>query len=265
MNKKCLSLLLLGLISVGSFEATTKAMAASDAEFTQQLQRILKERPDLIMNILRANSEAILDIAQEGSVIKRRRNMEAQWRNDLKEEKNINIADRPVWGDANAPVTIVEFSDFTCPYCAQATATLARLKKAYGDKVNIVFKHTPISSNPKAILASEYVIAAGLQAPALAQKFYENIFAKRDELMEKGETFLKAEAKALGLNLRKLSKDARSKKVKGILSDDLKHAKELGVEGTPFFFVNNIVVRGAVSEDLFKAAIDMALEHEEKN
>ncbi len=262
MKKTCL--LLLGLVMAAPVGFVSPAHSASDAEFTEQLQRILQERPDLIMNVLRANSEAILDIAQEGSVIKRRRNMEAQWRKDLKEEKNIPIADRPLWGDANAPVTVVEFSDFTCPYCAQAAATLGTLKKAYGNKVNLVFKHAPISANPTAIKASEYVIAAGLQSPELAQKLYENLFSMREELLDKGETFIKNQAKALGLNVQKLSKDARSKKVKTILSEDLQHAKDLGVEGTPYFFVNNIVVRGAISEDLFKAAIDMALEHEMK-
>ncbi len=264
MKKTCLSLLLLGLMYTNPFSHVSSAQAASDAEFTQQLQRILKERPDLIMNVLRANSEAILDIAQEGSVIKRRRSMEAQWRKDLKEEKKIDITERPVWGDAAAPVTIVEFSDFTCPYCAQASATLAKLKKLYGNKVNLVFKHAPLSTHPIAIQASEYVIAAGFQSPELAQKLYANLFAMREELLSKGETFIKAQAKALGLNVKKLSKDARSKKAKAILSQDLQHAKELGVEGTPFFFVNNIVVRGAIAEDLFKVAIDMALEHEGK-
>ncbi len=264
MKKKYISTIFSAALCTALVGNPFAAKAASDAEFIEQLQRALKERPDIIMNVLRANSEAILDIAQAGSIIKRKRSMEAEWRNDLSQEKKINIAGRPVWGDKNAPVTIVEFSDFTCPYCAQAAETLSRLKSQYGNQVNIVFKHTPMSSSPTAVLASEYVIAAGFQSPDFALKLYETLFSKRDELMEKGEVFIKAAAKDIGLNMYKLGRDVRSKKTKNILNEDLKDAKELGIEGTPYFFVNNLVVRGAISEDLFKVAIDMALAHEKK-
>ncbi len=264
MNKKYFSILGKIALCATLSLSPSLAKATSDAEFINQLQRILKERPDLIMNVLRANSEAILDIAQAGSVIKRKRSMEAEWRNDLKEEKKINITDRPVWGAKDAPVTIIEFSDFTCPYCAQAAATLSELMKIYGDKINVVYKHTPLASSPIAVKASEYVIAAGYQSPELAHKLYEKLFAGRAELMEKGEAYIKDVAKELKLDVKKLTRDAKNWKTKKVLNEDLKDAKDLGIEGTPYFFVNNIVIRGAIAPELFKIAIDMALDHEKK-
>ncbi len=261
MKKLTVLLLLLGGFSMLPAKAYS---AQTDAQLIQQLERILKDRPELILNVLRNNSEAILDIAQDGSTKKRQRSLEAQWQKDMQEKKSIRIEGRPVWGAPNAPVTVVEFSDFTCPYCAQAANTLAQVKKEYGDKVNIVFKHTPLSASPTAILASEYVIAAGFQSSTKAQQLYENIFAKRKELQDKGEYFLKAEAKAVGLDMKKLAKDVSSAKTKTILQEDLDDGKELGVEGTPYFFVNDIVIRGAMSAELFKTAIDMALKEAKK-
>ncbi len=236
----------------------------SDAELIAQLQRIFAERPDLVLTVLRNNSEAILDIAQEGSTKKRKRSLEAQWREDMKEPKNINIEGRPIWGAKDAPVTIVEFSDFTCPYCAQAAATISQIKKAYGDKVNLVFKHTPLSASPTAIVASEYVIAAGLQSEEKAYALYEALFLHRTQLLERGEAFIKEEAEKIGLDMKKLVKQAQSMDVKKVLEQDLKDGRELGVEGTPYFFINDIVIRGALSGELIKAAIDMALEAKKK-
>ncbi len=261
MKKIPAALVLFGALTCTPLHAFS---AQSDAELITQLERIFQQRPELVLSVLRNNSEAILEIAQEGSTKKRVRTLEAQWQEDMKVKKNIRIEGRPVWGAKNAPVTIVEFSDFTCPYCSQAANTLAAIKKSYGDKVNLVFKHTPLSASPIAILASEYVIAAGFQSPLKAQQLYENIFAKRDELLDKGDYFLKEEAKAVGLDMKKLAKDVQSAKTKTILQEDLDDGKELGVEGTPYFFVNDIVVRGALSGDLFKNAIDMALKAAEK-
>ncbi len=257
-------LLLLFILAGLSTPVSFAQAADSDAALIKQLERIFLERPELVLNVLRNNSEAILEIAQDGSNKKRKRNLEAQWQQDMQVKKNIRVEGRPVWGAKDAPVTIVEFSDFTCPYCAQAAMTLSQIKKSYGDKVNIIFKHTPLSASPTAILASEYVIAAGFQSAEKAQVLYENLFRHRGELMEKGESFIKDEAQRTGLDMKKLIEDIQSDKTKKILQEDLTDGKELGVEGTPYFFVNDIVVRGALSSELFKAAIDMALKGAKK-
>ncbi len=233
--------------------------AENDAELVKTLQRIFSERPDLIINVLRENSELVLDIAQEGSTKKRKRSLEAQWRKDMQVEKDVKLEGRPVLGPANAPITVVEFSDFTCPYCAQAAANLKQLMSAYGNKVRLIFKHTPLSNGPTSILASEYVIAAGFQSEEKAWKLYDACFQGRAQLLEKGEAFLKEQAKELGLDVKKLAKDAKSKKTKEILEEDLADAKKLNIEGTPYFLVNNIVVRGALPLELFKSAFDLAI------
>ncbi len=241
---------------VGS--STQAAQSMSDEEMVKTLQRIFSERPDLIINVLRENSELVLDIAQEGSTKRRVRTLEAQWRKDMETPKEVAINDRPILGPKDAPITVIEFSDFTCPYCAQAAKTLKQIMKSYGNKVRLIFKHTPLGGGPTSILASEYVIAAGFQSHEKAWKLYDACFEKRDELLAKGEVFLKDEASKLGLDVVKLARDAKNKKTKQILEQDLADAKKLDVEGTPYFIVNNAIVRGALPLELFKSVFELA-------
>ncbi len=254
--KKIIGLTLISLLLATSQVHAAKAQ--SDEELVKTLKRIFKERPDLIINVLRDNSELVLDIAQEGSTKRRKRNLEAQWRKDMEVSKDVELEGRPVLGPSDAPITVIEFSDFTCPYCAQAAANLKKIMDAYGNKVRLIFKHTPLSGGPTSILASEYVIAAGFQSHEKAWKLYEACFAKRDELIATGEAFLKDEANKLGLDVVKLARDAKNKKTKEILEQDLADAKKLDVEGTPYFLVNNAIVRGALPLELFRTVFDLA-------
>ncbi len=240
---------------------TTNASAkVSDEELANALQRILLEKPEIIINVLRQNSELVLDIAQEGSNNKRKRSLMAQWSKDKLEKKEVRLEGRPVLGPENASITVVEFSDFTCPYCAQAAATVKKLMADYKGKVKLIFKPTPLSGGEVSIKASEYFIAAGFQSNEKAWKLYSACFEERGKLIEQGEAFLKAKVKELKLDLNRLVKDINSSKVKKILQADLEDAKKLNVEGTPYFLVNNIVVRGALPYELFKSAFDLALE-----
>ncbi len=255
MRKKIITAIML----FAMFGGVDSTMAKDDKELIKALERILQERPDLIINVLRENSEIVLDIAQEGSSKRRKRNLESQWRKDMEIPKNINIDGRPVLGPKNAPITVVEFSDFTCPYCAQAAANLKKLMEVYKGKIKLIFKHTPLSSGPISVLASEFVIAAGFQSEEKAWKLYYACFEKREQLLEKGEVFLKEEAASIGLDVVKLMRDAKAKKTKEILEQDLADAKKLNVEGTPYFVVNDAIVRGALPLELFKSVFDLAL------
>ena len=101
--------------------AATPSYAASSAvttdNFAELLRETLQKNPDLLLSVLRENSEAVLDIAQEGSNQRRHKSLIAQWKAELNQPKEVDIKDRPFRGAADAPVTIVAYSDFTCPYC----------------------------------------------------------------------------------------------------------------------------------------------------
>lgn len=223
-----------------------------------QIQKILQDNPNLILDILRQNSEAVLDIAQQGSNLRRKHNLEAQWQEDMDKKKDVKLADRPVWGNPKAPVQIVAFSDFSCHYCEQASKTIDAIMKDYGPDVSFVFKHLPLDDKGPGAQASIWFIAIAQQNEPAAWEFYKTMYANRDRLLGEGEPFIKETAQKLNLDMKRLEKDLQSKKVKEIMSQDQEDAQKLGVEGTPYFLVNNLVIRGALPLELFKTAVDMA-------
>ena len=262
--KKTGTIALMGLMIFGSFGAGSARSAeaapvqVTDENLAQLLEKLLKERPDLVIDVLRNNSEAVLDIAQQGSNMRRQRSLEAQWSQEMKTPKSIKLEGRPVLGSKNAKVRIVAFSDFTCHFCQQASSTVTGILKEYGKDVSLVFKNLPLDDKGPASIASKYFLAIAQQSEEKAWKFHDTLFADRNKLVTDGEAFLKTTAQDLGVDMKRLAKDVYSKKVSDIMAEDQQDAQKLGVEGTPYFLVNDLVVRGALPPDLFKKAVDMA-------
>ncbi len=221
---------------------TTPARAATvtDANLKQMLEDLLREHPEIVLDVLRSHSEDVLDIAQAGANARRKAALEAQWHKEVKNtpQKQISLSGRPVKGNAAAPVRIVAFSDFTCHYCQQATHVLDEIMKKYGKNVSLVYKHMPLDEQGPGMLAARYFVAVAAQSESKAWKFYDAMYADRD----------------------RLKKDAASDKTARIIAQDLDDAKKLKIDGTPCFLVNGLMVRGALSEPLFEAAVDIALE-----
>lgn len=236
----------------------TEAATISNETLTNAIEKVLQERPDLILDILRKNSEAVLDIAQQGSNLRRKHNLEAQWKEDMKKPKQVRLDGRPVLGPKDAKVKMVAFSDFTCHFCEQASKTVDKLLNEFPDEINLTFKHMPLDEKGPGGIASVYFIAIAQQDEKKAWEFYKKMFAHRENLLAEGEPFIKKTAKELDLDLKKLEKDVKGKKVKEIMAEDQEDAQKLGVEGTPYFLVNNLVVRGALPPELFRNAIEMA-------
>lgn len=250
--------MLVMLLAFGMAPGIAHSADASISNLEAAVQKLLQERPDLILEVLRNNSEAVLDIAQQGSNLRRKHNLEAQWREDIKKAKNVRLAGRPVLGNPNARVKIVAFSDFTCHFCEMAAKNVEALRKEYGNDISFVFKHLPLDEKGPGGIASAYFVAISQQSEPKAWEFYNAMYANRDKLLAEGEPFIKRTAQGLDLDMKRLQKDLKSSKIKEILAQDQEDGQKLGVEGTPYFLVNNLVVRGAVPLDLFKAAIDMA-------
>ena len=166
----------------------------------------------------------------------------------------LDLSRAPVRGQPQAPITIIEFSDLQCPFCARVTPTLQELMKQYPDQVRWVFKNFPLDFHADSPLAHAAALAAGRQG-----KFWEMhdlIFAnqhtlKRDNLL--------AEARSLNLDMDRFTADLDSADVKRQLEADKKEGQELGVNGTPAFFINGKSFSGAMPMEQFQAAINNAL------
>ncbi len=175
-------------------------------------------------------------------------------RPDPSKKYDVDIGSSPARGPASAPVKIVEWSDFQCPFCRRAGPTLDQIEKEYGDKVQIVFKHMPLSMHTKARPAHAAAEAARLQG-----KFWEmhdKIFADQRAMSE--EKYVEY-ATELGMDVEKFKKDSASDEVEKRIAADYAQATKLGVTGTPAFFVNGRFLSGAQPFASFKTLVDQEL------
>jgi protein-disulfide isomerase len=158
-----------------------------------------------------------------------------------------------VRGSADAPVTIVEFSDFQCGFCARATQTMARVMAVYAGKVRWVLKHYPLDFHREAPLAHRAALAAGAQG-----RFWEMHDALFSEQRSLARADLVARAATLGLDKAKFTADLDDPRFQPILHRDKAEGEGVGVDGTPTFFINGERVVGAAPYETFAAAIDRA-------
>ncbi len=174
---------------------------------------------------------------------------------DPTQRAEIAIDGAPTRGPDDAAVTIVEYSDFQCPFCARVQPTLAQIEEAYGDRVRFVYKHLPLRIHPEAAGA-----AAASEAAHRQGKFWEmhdKIFASQRAL---GDDAYRRFAEELGLDLARFEKDRSSAEVGQRVTKDEQEAQRLGVSGTPAFFINGRFLSGAQPFDAFRRVIDEELE-----
>ena len=155
----------------------------------------------------------------------------------------------------DAAVTIEEFSNFECPYCARASITIEKIMLEYGNKVNIEFKHMPFNSDSKkAAEASECA-----RDQDKLWEYHHILFNNQHSLSVKN---LRKYAEQLALNTEQFNNCLDSEEKKELVEMDLKEAIQRGVEGTPTFFINNKKLVGAQPFEAFKVLIDIELSKE---
>lgn len=237
------------------------ASAELSPEVENQVRQVLKAHPEIVLDILRDNSETMLDIVQQGADQRRRQALLRQWQGDLKTPKDVNLEGRPVRGPENAPVTLVAFSDFTCAYCQQAAFTVESLIKRYPGKIRFVYKESP--NNDLGRLAARWFLAASRQDQAKAWQLYALLFDAQQRYMADPQAVLTEVAAQAGLDVKALEADlkANAKTYDDIIAADAADAKRLGFSGTPYFLVNNMVVRGALPLENFIDAMELALKN----
>jgi protein-disulfide isomerase len=197
----------------------------------------------------------------------------------------VPVGDSPVRGKADALVTIVEFSDFQCPFCGRVEPTLHEIVKTYGDKVRIAWKHNPLPFHPRAEPASELTIEAMKEKGAAGFWTAHDLLFKKecqgkadakdkqsceagqgkwvDNQVKLGDEDLLGYAKELGLDEAKVKAAMSEKKYSAMITADQDLADDLQANGTPHFFINGRRLVGAQPVDKFKAVIDEELKKAE--
>jgi protein-disulfide isomerase len=160
----------------------------------------------------------------------------------------------PAKGPANAPVEIVEFSDFQCPYCLRAAPTVTQVLNAYGDKIRFVYRHYPLPNHPNARPAAEAAACADEQGKFWP--YHDRLFGEASKL---GPADLKRDAAELGLDMAKFNACVDTHKLRATVDADLQAGVDAGVDGTPAFFINGRMISGAQPFEVFKRIIDEEL------
>lgn len=167
--------------------------------------------------------------------------------------------DDPAIGPSDAPVVIIEFSDYQCPFCRKfALETLDRILEEYSGKVRFVYRDFPLESiHAYALKAAEAANCAGEQGRYF--EYHDLLFERQEDWSSRGTAAFVEYAEQLGLELESFKTCLSSGKYEEEVRKDLQDGLRAGVSGTPAFFINGIPLSGAQPFEAFKAIIDSEL------
>lgn len=242
-------------------------LSAAGCTSKQQLEKTIQENPDIVFNAIKNNPKKFVEVvneavrtAQETAREDEAKEEQTRLEEEFKSPKQPVVEEgRVIFGSKNAPVTIIEYSDFQCPYCARGYQTVKTIMQDYGDKVRVVFKHLPLDFHPMAMPAAKYFEAIAKQDHKKAEKFHDEIFNNQQGLNQGGEKFLKDIAKKVGADLKRVEKDMNSEDVQKRIAADMEEAKKFEFSGTPGFLINGVSLKGAYPPPEFKKIIDRHL------
>ena len=159
----------------------------------------------------------------------------------------------PMWGKEGAKVTIVEFSDFQCPFCGRANDTVDQIQKKYSGKIKMYFRQFPLPMHKDARPTAEASLCVNEQGSDKFWKFNDIAFKNQDKLDAANLTKF---AKQAGADEKKFSDCVAAKKFSAKVQEDMQYGEKIGVRSTPTFFINGQLVSGAVPIETFSEVID---------
>jgi protein-disulfide isomerase len=240
--RKWKKFLMLALLLVPFMSGCTAEKRFAEIEETQK--EIVKNQKDIL-----AKLAVIEDNQAPLKAIKKRQPPQV----DYSKVYDIPVGNSPVKGNMNAPVTIVEFSDFECPYCAKLQPTLKEVLKTYPMDVRLVYKDFPLSFHKQAKNAARAAHAAGEQGKYW--EMHDILFENYNKLADDkyGEF-----AAQLGLDVKKFAGDFKSGKYDSLIEEGMGMGPKLGIRGTPTLFINGKRMQGRSFDD-FKRYIEQVL------
>jgi len=230
---------------------------AQERQFYERLKSGGQIPPDATFDSLKERiGQALVNQQRQGQMQKvvAELQKQANLKIDLPQPRIQVAAEGPSRGPKDAPITIVEFSDFECPYCGAAHDTVEQVMSTYAGKVRLVYRQFPLSFHPHAEKAAEASLCAADQG-----KFWEyhDVLFKNQKKLD--PTDLKAFASEVGIDGQKFGQCLESGDKKKAVDADQQAGLAAGVGGTPAFFINGIFLNGALPIDEFKKVIDLEL------
>lgn len=254
------------IISTLTF-ALSALTLSSCAPTASQLKSAIEKDPSIVFVAIEKDPAKFIEVvnkaAQDAQRVAGQRAQDDEKKSRDEEFKNplkpVLDEGRVIFGNKNAPITIFEYSDFQCPYCTRGHQTIKSVRKTYGDKVKVVFKHLPLEFHPLAMPAAQYFEAIAKQSHEKAEKFHDAMFENQSKMKDKGEKLLSETAKKLGVDMKKLAADLKDEKVLARIAADMDEAKKFNLTGTPGFIINGVSLRGAYPAEEFQKIIDQHL------
>ena len=237
---------------------------------SELVKKTIKDNPDIVFEAIKKDPAGFMEVvrnaameAQKVEAEQAQKQEEESREEEFKNPKQPEIADnRAIKGEKSAPITIVEYSDFQCPFCRRGADTVNQVIEAYPGKVKLLFKHLPLEGkHPNARRGSEYFEAIALQDVNKAYKFKELVFENQNETYGDAEKLYKELAKKAGADMGKLESDlkAKSDQIAKIIDADIAEASKFGFNGTPGYLINGVSLKGAYPIDEFKRIVDRHL------
>lgn len=253
--KKILFSLMLAAIS-----AVSPALAAdTDKEaFKAMLIEVLRENPDILFNVMKENDNEFIKTITTASETARTDELEAQWKKDLETIKTFTADKRPMLGNKNAPNTLYIFSDFLCSYCQKTAGIVETFVKEHKD-VNLVFKAFPKNEDSKIALRWFYLM--NQKDSKKAWQLHDTVFVHQQAYATSPLAVLKEIVRQQGFDPELFMKEVESKKIEldNMIAEDVREAKKYNVEGTPYIFINNIVLIGSQNLTTLESALKYSL------
>jgi protein-disulfide isomerase len=240
----CAIALAAGLIASPAVQAEI-----SEKDFSASIERYLQS--DAGVAKIGSALEKYFQKKQQEAMKQQEDQAKADLENQFKNPVKMEVGKSPVKGPADAKITVVEFSDFQCPYCKRGRDTMEELLKAYPKDVKVVFKHYPLPFHKEAEPSAKAAWAA--QQQGKFWEYHDVMFNNQDKL---GTDFYLATAKELKLDEAKFKADMNSEAAAKQVKDDTEAGAKNGIQGTPGFFVNGVAVKGAYPASHFKGIID---------
>jgi protein-disulfide isomerase len=162
---------------------------------------------------------------------------------------------RATIGAPEAVITIVEYSDFQCPYCRREVPVLKQLLQRHPGQVRLVLKQTPLPTHAHAAEAARMFEAVLRQGQERAWRYYDLLFENQERLAAEGGAYLDLAARAVGADVARARRDASSEEIAQIIAADQAEFQEFGFTGTPGFLVNGVVLDGSKPLQVFERVI----------
>lgn len=222
------------------YEKNKQSFRVSEDEAKKQIRNYLKSQ-----NILKAEEELKGKLFKE---VKIERFL-------IPPKMDLTKGNEPKKGKDGAPIVIVEFTDFQCPFCSRAQSTLEKIFTDYPEKVQLIFKDLPLDFHKQA--KDAHIAAHCANEQGKFWEYHDILFKNQSQLFPDK---LKEYANQIGLDVQKFNDCFDGRKYEKYVNESISQAQNLGITGTPTFFVNGRMVRGAQPYDVFKQIIEEELQ-----